>query len=367
MSMRERASKLSSFLKSIAEELDIPESKYLEAVKRYRGVGEWLKSEGSHLARYSPKIYPQGSFRLGTVVKPISNKDEYDVDLVCFLEKLSKVDISQKELKKVVGEALKEHETYKRLLDEEGSRCWTLNYANEFHMDILPSIADLDLRRHGSFYRHAILITDTQNAEQEWSKSNPEGYAEWFFSRHEAIFMARKKKLAEMEKAAIDEIRDYKIKTPLQRSVQILKRHRDLFFSRRKGDYKPISIIITTLAATLYKGQDNVYDAIHDILQGIDEKMVIKEGKFYIGNPVSPEENFAEKWNEVPNLPKAFFEWIADVKRTFCEDVIKQESDLEIGKTLKESLGSAGAAFKSKEQDFTEPIIVKSPSKPWCY
>jgi len=366
MNMHERVSKLSTSLKSIAEELDIPESTYLEAVKRYQAVGEWLNGEGSHLAKYAPEIYPQGSFRLGTVVKPISDKDEYDVDLVCFLAKLSKADISQKELKNVVGERLKKHETYKRLLDEEGRRCWTLNYANEFHMDILPSIADLDHREQGGFYRHAILITDTQNAEQEWPKSNPEGYAEWFFSRHKSIFMTRKKKLAEMEKAAVEDIPDYKIKTPLQRSVQILKRHRDFFFSRRKGDCKPISIIITTLAATLYKGQDNIYDTTHDILQGIDEKMVVKEGKFYIGNPVSLEENFAEKWNEDSNLPKAFFEWITDAKRTFCEDVIKQESDLEIAKTLKESLGSAGAAFKDKEQSFAEPIIVKSPSKPWC-
>lgn len=40
-------------------------------------------------------------------------------------------------------------------------------------------------------------------------------------------------------------------KTPLQRAVQILKRHRDIMFA---GDEdKPVSIIITTLAAKAYQ------------------------------------------------------------------------------------------------------------------
>jgi len=31
------------------------------------------------------RIYPQGSFRLGTVVRPDTRTGEYDIDLVCWL------------------------------------------------------------------------------------------------------------------------------------------------------------------------------------------------------------------------------------------------------------------------------------------
>ena len=293
MEMFEKASILSKSLEQFAEELDVPESKYLEAKKRYEGVGEWLGKDDSPLSKYGPEIYSQGSFCLGTVIKPITNKDEYDVDLVCFLSNLKKESTSQEQLKRMVGDCLKANETYKRLLDLEGQRCWTLNYANEFHMDILPTIADDVLRANGGLLADAVLITDKNriaNKDPEWPKSNPKGYTKWFQSRQESVFIALRKRLAESAKASVDDIPEYRVKTPLQQTIQILKRHRDIYYSRKKNDCKPISIIITTLAASLYKGQDNVYNAIYDILFGINDNAVKQAGKFYIPNPANPGE-----------------------------------------------------------------------------
>ena len=53
------------FLNSLAEELDIPPSKYLQAVQRYTAVGNWLEEEKYEGSVGTPQIYPQGSFRLG--------------------------------------------------------------------------------------------------------------------------------------------------------------------------------------------------------------------------------------------------------------------------------------------------------------
>ena len=60
----------SLLLESIAEVLDIPERHYKQAIKRYESIGTWLEREESGVACYSPEIYPQGSFLLGTVTKP---------------------------------------------------------------------------------------------------------------------------------------------------------------------------------------------------------------------------------------------------------------------------------------------------------
>lgn len=375
MDMYEKTNMLSNSIQHIAEELDIPESRYLEAKKRYEAVGEWLGKDGSSLAPYKPEIYPQGSFRLGTVIKPISNKDEYDVDLVCYLDELRKSRTSQKELKRIVGDRLRQNETYKGLLDVEGQRCWTLNYANEFHMDILPAIADEELRSSGGFYSNAVLITDKKMIDRndfEWPKSNPKGYAEWFLSRQKTVFLTMQKQLAESLKASIDDIPDYKIKTPLQRAVQILKRHRDIYFLRRHDKNKPISIIITTLAAHLYEGQENVYSAIYDILNGIGEGYIKKEGVFYIPNPVNLEENFADKWNEDPALAIAFFEWLKNAKEMFGQNILLKKDNLEMGRTLEESLGvKINSKAINKKVSTIAPVYVKvntsQDRRPWSF
>ena len=82
------AQQFSSVLEEVAAALDIPENYYELAVKRYESIGEWLEREGSIVAQYNPLIYPQGSFLLGTVTRPISEKDEYDLDLVSELNLL---------------------------------------------------------------------------------------------------------------------------------------------------------------------------------------------------------------------------------------------------------------------------------------
>ena len=98
----------SPVLEKIAAALDIPESSYGLAVERYKSIGRWLEREGSIVAQYNPLIYPQGSFLLGTVTRPISEKDEYDLDLVSQLN-LLKNSISQADLKRLVGNEIKSY------------------------------------------------------------------------------------------------------------------------------------------------------------------------------------------------------------------------------------------------------------------
>ena len=67
------------------------------------------------------------------------------MNLVCKLL-LSKDEVSQKELKDMVGFELKQYcNSYSmEFPPEESDRCWTLKYKDEasFHIDILPSVPD---------------------------------------------------------------------------------------------------------------------------------------------------------------------------------------------------------------------------------
>lgn len=387
----EMKTQFSQFLQNVAESLDIPETHYKEAEERYKAVGKWLGKEDSPLSPYKPEIYPQGSFRLGTAIKPISEADEYDIDLVCELT-LGKDEVSQKTLKQMVGDRLKSNDTYARILDKkEGRRCWTLVYADsaQFHMDILPAIPNREsfkrflLEKTGSTNEWAdstIAITDKEHynydsIDDDWLSSNPKGYAEWFKSRMEIRFLEVRTLVAKSLSASIENVPDYKVKTPLQRVIQILKRHRDMFF-KDESKLKPGSIIITTLAAHAYENEADLLEALQNIVNGMEEQLESStDGVAEVLNPVNPTENFADKWKDEPRLETSCRVWLKkvreDINRVMEEDNIRM-----VGAALKDSFGervvkeaasgiAATTGFHTIITQSRPKVEITEPVKPW--
>lgn len=304
--MHEAKDHLAELLQRIAQSLDIHESLYEEAVDKYTEVGEHLRSEDSPLHRFSPNIYPQGSFRLGTMIRPLTEKDEYDIDLVCRL-RIEKQNMTQKELKDRVGDRLKDREDFRQIL-EERRRCWTLHFEDRFHMDVLPAIPDEDGPDD------SILITDKEL--RLWQHSDPIGYAHWFWERMKLRAEEQLKSLAESLRMSVEHVPRWKVKTPLQRAVQILKRHRDMYFQDDPED-KPVSIIITTLAAKAYDNEANLYEALVGIVRDMPKHIENRNGIFWVENPVNSKENFADKWQDYPERRKKFFAWLHKVHQLF--------------------------------------------------
>jgi hypothetical protein len=174
---------LSMLLNGAVETLDISPDLQRLATRRYEDVGTWLAEHG----QLGWRIYPQGSFRLGTVVRPNTRNGEYDIDLVSLLP-IAKESITQAGLKQRVGDMLV---AYVRSRNGQGHtdgpkscrprrRCWTLDYTDQgFHLDVLPAIPDVQYAPTG------ILLTDVEL--REWQHSNPIGYATWFRNRSEEL------------------------------------------------------------------------------------------------------------------------------------------------------------------------------------
>ena len=392
-------SKTNEFLEGVASEIDIPPSKYQDAVNRYHAVGRWLE-DGDYIGRLDQLvIYPQGSFRIGTVVRPIRHGIEasYDIDLVCEMP-LRKGLTTPRAVKEMVGDRLRRHETYRRLLDPEGRRCWTLEYAEQdgvgFHLDVLPAVPD-----ERGLQRTAIAITHKSDGGYSWSASDPRGYGTWFDDRNAAAFtrvVVEQKRViqrrASLVYASVDDVPDQLVRTPLQRSIQLMKRNRDLHFNRlEKIDHAPISIIITTLAAHLYQGEIDTYAALAGIvgrLQGhaalvegraIDPSLATRglirrlpDGRWYVGNPVNPAENFADRWHEDDHArARAFFSWVTGLQK----DLLNLQTDTN-PRLLKENLTRVlGKAAVAKHFDVLVPsagaveprprIHINRPAKPW--
>src|SRR4051812_16759919 len=99
---------LSALLSGSADILDIPDDVRDAAVARYEDVGTFLTETGG--PRWS--VYPQGSFLIGTVIRPPTTTCEYDIDLVCHHE-VDKDSVSQAELKEQVGAMLAGYHEFK--------------------------------------------------------------------------------------------------------------------------------------------------------------------------------------------------------------------------------------------------------------
>ena len=142
-----------------------------------------------------------------------------------------------------------------------------------------------------------------------WQHSNPKGYAEWFFAQMGPTLEAEQLALAEAASVDIEDVPFWRVRTPLQRVVQLLKRHRDVHFSENH-DQRPVSIVITTLAAQSYQHETDLYDALRGVSARMPDYIEQRDGKWWIPNPAHPDENFADKWNEDPALKKAFLDWL---------------------------------------------------------
>ncbi|KKB45064.1 hypothetical protein HMPREF1212_05332 [Parabacteroides sp. HGS0025] len=358
MLTQEEKKQFSEILETLGETLDITESQYNAAVSSYGAVGEWLAKPESSLAPYKPIIRPQGSFMLGTMIKPVCEEDDLDIDLVCELTGKNP-QWAQYHLKQAIGDRIKANETYKNMLDEEGRRCWTLAYSDNanYHMDILPSLVSIgyDTVLEKAFSASAldekydslaIRITDNEQSNyytdtiaENWMKSNPFGYGRWFFNVADVTTLRKSMMLSE----AVNPVPKYnKEKLPLQRVVQILKRHRDMMFN---GDEdKPISIIITTLASKAYNKETSVIDALTSVIANmhsyIESRFDPKVGKVikWIPNPVNPEENFADKWVEHPQREKNFYKWLDQVESDI-QTILQKRGLQYIAEAMKKPFG----------------------------
>ncbi len=339
-------------LEKMIKELELPDSAYEKAIRRYEDLGDWLGRKESSLVKNDPHVFPQGSFRLGTAVKPLNNTDEYDLDIACKLRKgVTKVTHSQKQLKELIGLELKKYKDARKIQEDlkEKHRCWRLEYQDElsFHMDIVPCIPEDESIRKMFFNSMSksglneklasvasettISITDDRHEnynkiQANWNISNPEGYAKWF---EERIRTTSDTMVMEKAAAQVDDIPTYKRKKPLQRVIQLLKRHRDIMF-KDDSDAKPISIIISTLASRAYSGEQDIEIALKNILQKMGS--FVSSSAPRVPNPVDPGEDFADRWAMSKykhlKLEENFWKWLKQAKIDF--DAIEETDNIQL-------------------------------------
>jgi len=333
-----RKVQLVGFLENICQKLELSQTQYDDAKEKYESVAKWI-SDSSDERISNISIYPQGSMRLETTVKPLG-QDEFDIDLMSHLS-LSSLEINSKEINRLIGDRLREHKTYQEMIVPL-NRGWRIDYANEFHLDITPCVDDENNWNGG------VLVPDRE--QKDWKQSNPKGYAELFDFRSELqpTFLIEE---SLMHKANIESLPEpRKFKGILKRCVQLLKRDRDIHFKDKNSKLAPISIILTTLASKAYEKCVNDYtytnelDILIDILKHMDDfiKITKYQGRTYyeIPNETTEGENFAEKWNSHPERAESYFEWKTNALENIEKTINIDGLDM-IGEHLSKSFGKS--------------------------
>lgn len=358
-------------LEILSENLSITKTQHETAVQSYKAVGKFLSNDNSSLSVYQPYIKPQGSFIIGTTIQPIDPNDDIDLDVVCEFKRKPE-NWAQYHLKNAVGNRLEESDRYREMLDEEGRRCWTLNYrentesANQrYHMDILPALISsgyaiilekaMSADSYEDFDQLQLSITDkeesgydTEVRSEFWKQSNPYGYAIWFMNIAKTIKGVKKRTFSLNE--AVKPVPEYQeARLPLQKVVQLLKRHRDIYFTHEQDEdvkkQKPISCIITTLAARAYREEEELIDALWGVINRMEDEIEfvfdpnLNKDVEWISNPTNRKENFADRWNDEGSVRREnFYRWLEQVKADL-RDAQSKTGLQNISESLKNSFG----------------------------
>ena len=300
---------LDDLLMQICEELQVSPTRYDLAVDRYGSLNSLLESSGSPFRYFRPEIYPQGSVALGTTVKPVNGPHDLD-----FVLELSSYLRGPMQLITELYEFLHSHGKYGPMTTRK-NRCVRIEYADEFYMDVLPAC------RNAAAVGTCIKIPDC--ALRGWCDSNPRGYISWFKEQSGKRFVDRL-----LEKAApIPDQQAVSEKNTLQLVVQLSKRWRDRYYADADPELAPISIVLTTLAADTYRGEQSISKAIASMLNDtaklIDVSRRAGENHLHLCNPSNVAEDLTERWDSNPTAYDAFERGIRDFQRRWTRMIAR--------------------------------------------
>ncbi len=346
-----------ALLLEIDDRISLTPSQYEGLKSRYESISAILEDPrdpelGDML------VFPQGSFRTRTVIRPPGNGD-VDIDAIAYVTggtPLAPVDL----LDRLFAELDARARTNGGVVPS--NRCVTVQYHDEqlpCHMDVTP--AERKPGNPNDDGSGRLRVPD--RSDSDWSPSNPKDFADWFediasLEINVLIPVAYRQRLLAKrgDTEPLPSHEEVCAPNGLRVGVRLMKRHRDVYVERTgRNKSKPISVLITTLAAKAYQqvAMKNRGQALSPlkVLEQVAAEMTScfdapRQGeKYRVLNPKDPDENFAEKWNEDPARAMTFFAWHETLMQSLRYGYVKCPTKQRFRSELTESFGSsAGSA-----------------------
>jgi hypothetical protein len=249
---------------------------------RVEAVGNFLTNGTGTIAEAFIELIPQGSYAQRTIINPVGARDEFDADVLLDME-----EVSDWEAEDYVAELYRTFRaslTYRDMVRRR-SRCVTVDYVGDFHMDVVPY-----LTRHDERYI-------TNRTDNTYELTNPEGFNAWLDEQNR-LTSGRLVKVLRLLKY----IRDY------------------------KNNFSVKSVILTILvggrvsSTALLADPDHYQDlptAFLSLLTDLNEYLQANPAMPSIDDPSRPTENFNHRWNQEQyanfrNWVKTYTAWAKD-------------------------------------------------------
>lgn len=283
---------------------------------RVEAIGNFLATGTDIVAENFLELIPQGSYAQRTIINPVDTNDEFDADVLLDLN-----EVEGWEAKDYVEELYKVFRGSGTYRDKVGrkSRCVTVNYAGDFHMDVVPY-----LTRHDERYI-------TNRNENTYELTNPEGFNQWLDEQNRLT------------------------NGRLVKVIRLLKYIRDF-----KNNFSIKSVILTILVGERVNGAALLADAdrYKDLPTALLNMLVDLNGYLQdnttmpsIDDPSCPTENFNHRWNqeEYANFRrwiKIYTEWAQDA----YDELDAEESHAKWRKLFGDKFGTySTTALKASE------------------
>ena len=228
---------------------------------RFERLKSGIRGVSEHLAQNLDgfqKIESQGSYALGTIIRPI-NDHEFDVDRLLFMDydpwKKPEDYIDE------VYRCMKRNATYADKVRRK-KRCVVVDYAGDFHLDIVPCVT----------YRGGQYICNRQT--NEFEPTDGTGFRDWFNAKNKTT------------------------NGNLKLVARLMKHLRD-----HKQTFTAPSILLATLIGYAVSDSEDgsefktLPDALRTVTNRINRFLQANPYMLRITNPVLPEEDFARDWD----------------------------------------------------------------------
>lgn len=290
-------------LAEIAFSIQLPPSLHAKAVRRYESVRKHLESSATFLDNVE-HFYPQGSMAIDATISTRGTDDDYDIDIIAQLggafRGMAPLDV----LLKLEG-AL---HGYQGLEISRQTRCVTLRYADNMHLDISPVVRDRGYPDRQSRIMHAkgprpslddCLVPTNAYAFVEWYKAmTPQEtmVRDAFRRRWEDAMKLR----GESEVDEVPEQVDFGVKSMATLALQLVKRYRNIRYDdpRRSGRMPP-SVMLAYYAARTSRSGRKLADALLDMCNAMIADIVMasmRRETLHVPNPKYDDDVFTDRW-----------------------------------------------------------------------
>lgn len=309
------------FEEFLKNEVNLNKNRLQRLNRSTRTVTELLSRE---LDSYE-KDERQGSYALGTIIKPVKD-GEYDADILVYMKYNS-----EKEPKDYINEVyncLKQNNNYVDKIARK-TRCVNINYAGDFHLDIVPCITQ---------GQEQYICNKTTNA---FEVTDGTLYRNWFNGKTQITH------------------------GNLKRVTRLLKYLRD-----HKGNFSVKSILLTTLIGNSVYDYDNdenfknIPGTLKTISNRINSFLQINPVMPEVCNPSLPRECFTRHWDQ--NKYKNFREKFAIYNNKIDEAFEATDHNTSV-KKWRELFGENFGELRDDKAIHIASSAIVTPGKPYAW